>query len=69
MLGTNISDTSLRLEMSQEKFAQLIGCSQSNVSKYENGELGIDATMIPKTTRALGCTIDELYQDGEQKGA
>lgn len=70
MLGANIRDRRIKLGMTQEKFANLIGCSQSNVSKYENEDLGIDATMIPRITRALGCTIDDLYQDNtEQKGA
>ena len=53
--------------MTQEKFAKLVGCSQSNVSKYENEELGIDAMMIPKIISVLGCTIDDLYKDTDQK--
>ena len=48
MIGSNIREKRVQLGMTQEKFAELIGCSQSNVSKYENEELGIDAMMIPK---------------------
>lgn len=62
MIGSNIREKRVQLGMTQEKFAELIGCSQSNVSKYENEELGIDAMMIPKIISALGCTIDDIYK-------
>ena len=62
MIGSNIREKRVQLGMTQEKFAELIGCSQSNVSKYENEELGIDAMMIPKIISALGCAIDDIYK-------
>ena len=35
MIGASIKEKRIRLGMTQERFAELIGCSQSNVSKYE----------------------------------
>lgn len=67
MIGANIKKKRVQQGMTQERFAELIGCSQSNVSKYENEELGIDAMMLPEIARVLSCTIDDLYSD--RKGA
>ena len=69
MIGASIKEKRIRLGMTQERFAELIGCSQSNVSKYESEELGIDASMIPKIASALECTIDDLYKPVERESA
>lgn len=72
MIGENIKNRRIQLNLTQGKLAELIGCSQSNISKYENEELQIDAMMIPEFAVALGCSIDDLYREPDntgQKGA
>lgn len=70
MIGKKIKEKRSRRGITQEKFAEMIGCSQSNVSKYENDELGIDAMMLLKIANVLGCTVDDFFHETkiEQEG-
>lgn len=61
MLGSNIRMLREKRELTQEALAKMVGCSQSNISKYESDSLGIDAAMLLDLARALECTVDELF--------
>ena len=46
-----------------EDLAAALGCRHQAVSAWERGEALPTADRLPEIARALGCTIDELYQD------
>jgi DNA-binding XRE family transcriptional regulator len=48
-----------RLKMTQEEFGDLIGISQSSVSKIENSTL-----MLTKTATKLVCLLFLTHEDG-----
>lgn len=52
--------------MTQAELAKQINCSQSNISKYENGELRIEATLLLSISKVLKCSISDLYEDTGQ---
>jgi transcriptional regulator with XRE-family HTH domain len=48
--------------MSQETLADLIGMTQSNYSRRENGKKNITETEWKKIAKALNVNIEEIYQ-------
>lgn len=50
----------LRGDMSQEKFAQMIGLKQQNYWKYENGLQGLRSDLIERICTTFGCTAEWL---------
>ena len=44
----------------QVKLAELLNCTSTAVSKYEQGQLGLDAELINKLCGIFGCTADYL---------
>lgn len=50
----------LRGDMSQEKFAQMIGLTQQNYWKYENGVQGLRSDLIEKICSTFGCSAEWL---------
>lgn len=46
--------------MTQVQLAELIGCTQKDVSRWENGEREPGVSSLKKLAAALGCKIDDL---------
>ena len=53
MIGQAIKAIREEHGITQYELAKRLGYSQSNISKYENGDLGIDATFLIKIARAM----------------
>jgi len=51
-------------KISQCQLAARLGLkSSSTVAMWENGSRHPSSTMLPRLAKALGCSIDELYND------
>lgn len=53
--------------LTQFELAKKIGCSQSSLSKYETGDLGVDADCLYSIAQALGVPVSEFYEPGADK--
>lgn len=49
--------------MTMEDLAAAVGCTLQAVGCWERGETLPTADRLPEIARALGCTIDDLYQE------
>ena len=47
-------------EMKQSDLAKILKCAPTAISKYENGQLEINSTLIKKLCDIFGCTADYL---------
>lgn len=50
--------------LTQAQLATLLGVVQSAVASWESGDRMPRADKLPQLARALGCTIDDLYDRG-----
>lgn len=55
--------------LSQKDLANILGVSQSAISKYETGVALPSLNTARKIASALGCTIDELFGEPNTKEA
>lgn len=62
MIGQAIKAIREERSITQHELAKRLGYSQSNISKYENGDLGIDANFLIKIARAMDCSVEEIYR-------
>lgn len=46
--------------LTQTQLAELVGCRQKDISRYETGERRPGADTMERLSRVLGCTMDEL---------
>lgn len=53
-------------ESKQEEFAQELGVSQGQLSRYENGDSEIGAAVLLRLARKSGKTIEWLLTGGDQ---
>lgn len=53
-------------QLSQNELAIRMGVTQGAVSQWETGESNPQVGALPELARALGCSIDELYDDAAQ---
>lgn len=49
--------------MTMEDLAAAVGCTLQAVGCWERGETLPTADRLPEIARALGCTIDDLFQE------
>lgn len=52
--------------ITQTFLASKLGVKQNTVAQWESGKRNPPAVKLPELARALGCTVDELF---EEKGA
>lgn len=52
--------------LTQEQLGTLLSVNQTAVSKWENGQYPM-ANKLPEIAKALGCTIDELFEWEDEK--
>ena len=50
-----------RKNLSQYKFAEMLGVAQSTVAMWETGTNIPTADKLPKIAEILNCTIDDLF--------
>ena len=46
--------------LKQSELAVLIGCSQKDISRWENGDHDPSISNLKKIAAALGCSMDDL---------
>ena len=46
--------------LTQTQLAELIGCHQQSINKWETGKCAPGMQSLIKLARALGCSIDDL---------
>lgn len=63
MLGRRLADVRNRFQLSQEKFAEHLGCSKNTISRYENGQTIPDIFMIIKIAERYDLDITELIPE------
>ena len=52
--------------MTQEELAKSMSVGQSAVSQWERGAVMPRAELLSQLAKVLGCTIDELFGEGER---
>ena len=52
--------------MTQEELEKSMSVGQSAVSQWERGAVMPRAELLPQLAKVLGCTIDELFGEGER---
>ena len=50
------------MRLTQEEVALKLGVSRSTVAMWETGEVLPRAYLLPKLTKVLNCTLDDLYE-------
>ena len=64
---TRIYDVRTRLKVKQDELAKLSGVSQSQISKYEKGEVTNPSfDKLVRIAEALGVTVDDLRTQTEE---
>lgn len=49
--------------LTQAQLAQLVGCSQKDISRWENGVRNPAVTALKKLSNSLGCPMDDLLRE------
>lgn len=65
IFATCIKDYRLRAKMTQEALALQLGCAQSYVSKYEQGQKRLDIVEIRNICKILGVSLSEFVSEYE----
>ncbi|NJH80704.1 XRE family transcriptional regulator [Staphylococcus hyicus] len=53
----------LRCGMTQERLANCLNTSKTTISKWENGALFPDITLLPRLSKIFNISIDALIND------
>jgi len=64
--GEKIRTLRKKHKLSAEKLGNLIGLSQSMISKLENGERNLDVNVLELICSALGLTIAEFFAEDKE---
>lgn len=57
----------LQSNMTQQELANLLGCSQTYISKYEQGQKRLDIIEVRKICSCLGVGLVELISEFEER--
>lgn len=58
-----IAEIRKREDMTQEALAKILEIPRNTLSQYETGARRIPVSMLPPIARALGCRIDDLFDE------
>ena len=47
--------------LTQVKFAEAMGVTQSTISQWESGRVLPDTAKLPKLAKVLGCSVADLF--------
>lgn len=62
-----INIQSLRGDKTQSALAEELGVDRSTIAKWETGKANPRADLLPKLAKALGCSVDDLFAESNQK--
>ena len=62
-----LKDARIQSKMTQQELATVLGCGQSYVSKYEQGQKRLDIIEIRNICHCLGLSLPELISDFESR--
>ena len=62
----NLKERRLRIEMNQNELAKQMNVTQGIVSQWENKKIMPSSEKLPKLAEVLQCSIDDLFEDGEE---
>lgn len=62
-----LKDARINSKMTQQELAAVLGCGQSYVSKYEQGQKRLDIIEIRNVCMCLGLSLQELVADFEER--
>lgn len=62
-----LRDFRLQSKMTQQELASLLGCTQSYISKYEQGQKRLDIVEIRNICNALGISLVEFVTEYEER--
>lgn len=62
-----LKDFRLQSKMTQQELASYLGCAQSYVSKYEQGQRRLDIVEIKQICDVLGITLVEFVTEYESR--
>lgn len=65
--ATNLKRIRLEKKMSQEEFANFLGTSKQNISRYELGEVSPKISTAAKMAEKLGISLTQLNGDNNEK--
>ena len=63
----SLKDIRLSKKLTQEELAKRSGIKQNGISRYESGTRTPSMKTAKALAKALGCSIDELISDPEEK--
>lgn len=55
------------LDITQKQLAETVGVEQQTVCGWERGRFEPRMSMLPRIAEALGCTIDDLFDESKGK--
>ena len=62
----NLKERRLRIGMNQIELAKQMNVTQGIVSQWENKKIMPSSEKLPKLAEVLQCSIDDLFEDGEE---
>lgn len=62
---SNIKELRKSAGLTQTKFAEAMGVTQSTVSQWESGRVLPDTSKLPKIAEVLGCSMADLFAKPE----
>src|SRR5512139_1100585 len=62
-LGQRIAQFRKAKDLTQQQLAEVLGISQQTMAHYEVGRLRIAVALLPRLTKALGISIEELLEE------
>jgi len=65
----NLKNKRVDAGLTQNELAALLGVNQSTIASWEVGTKYPSADKLPDLARVLGCMIDELFTENEEKEA
>ena len=60
----NIARLRVSKGLTQTELAERLGRVQTAISKWECGEATPPASLLPKLAEVLGCTVNDLFEEG-----
>ena len=60
-LRNGLKQTRLRLGLSQQDVAKMVGVSRQTISGVESGQTALSITVALRLSRALGCRVEDLF--------
>lgn len=64
-IGSNIRQRRRARDITQEQLAEQVGCKQTTIAQYERGSRIPTLAIGREIANVLGCSLDELANDGD----